>query len=325
VVVCSVPGRGTGGVVTSVDVGVGVGASGSAGGNRDLTFRAALATAALCVAFGANAVAIRLSVVSFGPLTLGGLRFCVSALIIAAWARLAGQPLRVTGLQRRRMLVFSFAFTVQIALLYVRVNRTLASRATLIGNLQPFLVLLLAHFFLPNERITLRRVVGMTLGFAGVSALFAEEVLARSSMPAGDLAVLAAVILWSGTTVYVKRIIDDYNIFQLALYPMIVSAPFLLAGGALWDDPMIGVITLPALGGFAYQALITAGIGFVGWNVLFKRHGAVALNSYLFLQPLAGVGLGALLLGEPVDSAGVLLGLPLVVLGIVIVNRRPTA
>jgi drug/metabolite transporter (DMT)-like permease len=306
-------------------VGVGTGVDKSPEGNRELSFGAALATAVLSVAFGANAVAIRLSVVSFGPLTLGGLRFCVSALIIACWARLAGRPLRVTGIQRRRILLFSLAFTVQIALFYLGVRSTLASRATLIGNLQPFLVLLLAHFFLRDERITLRRVIGMTLGFAGVAALFAEKAMLDSGLPAGDLAVLAAVVLWSGTTVYVKRIIDDYNVFQLAFYPMVVSAPFLLAGGALWDEPMFGTLTAPALGGFAYQALITASIGFVAWNVLFKRHGAVALNSYLFLQPLAGVGLGALLLGEPVHSAAVLVGLPLVVLGIVIVNRQPAA
>jgi drug/metabolite transporter (DMT)-like permease len=304
---------------------VGVGVGGPAAGNRELSFGAALATAVLSVAFGANAVAIRLSVVSFGPLTLGGLRFCVSALLIACSARLAGQRLGVTGIQRRRILIFSLAFTVQIALFYIGLQSTLASRATLIGNLQPFLVLLLAHFFLRDERITLRRVIGMALGFAGVSAVFAEEALTSGVPPAGDLAVLAAVVLWSGTTVYVKRIIDDYNVFQLAIYPMIVAAPCLLVGGVLWDDPMIGTLTASAIGGFAYQALVTASVGFVAWNVLFKRHGAVALNSYLFLQPLAGVGLGALLLGEPVDSAGVLLGLPLVVLGIIIVNRRPAA
>jgi drug/metabolite transporter (DMT)-like permease len=294
----------------------------STAGNRDLTFGAAVATVVLCLAFGANAPAIRLAIEGFGPLTMGGLRFSVSAVVIAAWACAAREPLRLPWPLLRRLLLLSLAFLVQISLFYLGLARTYASRGTLIGNLQPFLVLFLAHFFLEGERITLRRLLGMTLGFGGVAALFADEGSIVAELRTGDLLVLAAVVIWSGTTVFIKRVIDDYNPFQLSFYPMLVCAPAMLLAGAICDDPMIRVLSARALGGLAYQALLTASIGFVAWNTLFKRHGAVAMNSYLFLQPIAGVGLGGLLLGEPVATIGVLLGLPLVVAGIVIVNWR---
>ncbi len=295
----------------------------STAGNRDLTFGAAVATAVLCLAFGANAPAVRLAVEGFGPLTMGGLRFAVGAVVITLWACVAREPLRLPWSLLRRLLLLSIAFLVQICFFYLGLARTYASRGTLIGNLQPFLVLFLAHFFLEGERITARRLLGMTLGFVGVAVVFADEASVVAQLRTGDLFVLVAVVIWSATTVVIKRIIDDYNPFQLSLYPMLVCAPAMLLGGALWDDPMIGELSARAVGGLAYQALLTASIGFVAWNSLFKRYGAVAMNSYLFLQPIAGVALGGLLLDEPVATVAVLLGLPLVVVGIVVVNWRP--
>ncbi|MBI5489282.1 MAG: DMT family transporter [Deltaproteobacteria bacterium] len=275
--------------------------------------------ALLSVAFGANVVAIRIAVVSFGPLTLAGLRFLVGGLIVAAWARAAGEPLALSGARLRRALVFSVVFAVQLGLFYLGMQRTLASRGSLIGNVQPFVVLLLAHFLLPGERITVRRVVGVLLGFAGVLTLFLDQETTTAAVRSGDFIVLAAVIVWAGTTVWLKRIIDDYSSFQLSFYPMAVTAVLLLSAGVVWDQPMVGDVTGAALGALGYQAGI-AGVGFVAWNAVFRRYGAVAINSFLFLQPIAGVGLGAALLGEPFASHGVLVGLPLVVLGIAIVN-----
>ena len=290
----------------------------------DMAPGAALAMALLSIAFGANAVAARMAMPSFGPLTMAGLRFLIGAALVAVWARLQGEPLALGGRRLRDAVLFGVVFSVQLGLFYLGLQRTLASRGSLIGNLQPFLVLLLAHFLLRGERITLRRLLGMFLGFAGILALFLDSQATTSTVRGGDFIILVAVVIWSGTTVWLKRIIDDFTSFQIALYPMAVSAVLLLAAGAAWDDPMVGDVSGRALGALGYQAVM-AGVGFVAWNVMFRRYGAVAINSYLFLQPVAGVSLGALLLGEPIASHGILLGLPLVVVGIAIVNLRVEA
>ena len=70
-----------------------------------------------------------------------------------------------------------------------------------------------------------------------------------------------------------------------------------------------------------YQSLVTASFGFVAWNTMLLKYGAVALHSFIFIMPIAGVLLGGLILGEPITWE-LLTALALIVSGIVIVNFR---
>jgi len=288
--------------------------------NRPLTPLAALATVALNFAFGANPVAIKLALPGFGPFGMASIRFAAGAAVVGVVALATGHRLTVSRRQAGQLLLLSVFFTVQIGLFYVAIEKTFASRATLLASLQPFLVLLLAHFFLPGDRITPRKLIGIALGFAGVSVVLLGGASESADVRLGDLVLLAAIALWSGTTIYSKRIIGAFDEFAFAMYPIAFSAPFLAAAAWLWDPPASGALEPTVVGALLYQVFVTASLGFVAWNFLFKRHGAVALQSFLFLQPLAGVVLGGLVLGEEVATGPFFVALPLVAVGIAIVN-----
>jgi drug/metabolite transporter (DMT)-like permease len=288
--------------------------------NRPLTPLAALATVALNVAFGANPVAIKLALPGFGPFGMASIRFAAGAAVIGIVGLATGHRLALSRRQAARLLLLSLFFTVQIGLFYLGMTKSLASRTTLLASVQPFLVLLLAHFFLPGDRITLRKVVGIALGFTGVAIVLLDGASAGAEVRLGDLLLLAAIVLWSGATVYSKRIIGAFDTFAFAMYPAAISAPLLAVAAWMWDAPVPGGIEPAVAGALLYQILVTASLGFVAWNVLFKRHGAVALQSFLFVQPLVGVLLGGLVLGERVATGHFAVALPLVAAGIAIVN-----
>jgi len=287
-----------------------------------LTLGAAVVAAALCIAFGANAVAIKICLAEFGALTLAATRFALAALIITLWALATGKRLRLKRGQLKQLTLLSAGFALQIGLFYVGLSNTTASRGTLIANLQPFLVLVLAHFFVPGDRITVRKAVGITLGFVGVASLFVHDEGISDAVRTGDLIVLGAVVCWGGTAVYIKRIIHGFEPFQIAAYPMYFAAPLLLAAALIWERPMIGELNLTVIGALAYQVLVTASFGFVLWNTIQQRYGVVALYSYVFLIPISGVALGGILLDEPVATFGMLGALALIVVGILVVNLR---
>jgi drug/metabolite transporter (DMT)-like permease len=67
---------------------------------------------------------------------------------------------------------------------------------------------------------------------------------------------------------------------------------------------------------------VTAAFGFVTWNTLLQKYGAVALHSFIFIMPISGVVLGGLLLGEPI-TVKILTALALIVAGILIVHLKP--
>ena len=140
--------------------------------DQGLPFLAAIYTSLICISFGSNAVAIKMTLKGMGPLTTAGIRFGITAVAIYFWARLTRRNIAIRKEQLFPVLITSVLFTVELALLYLGLSKTNASRGTLLINLQPFMVLFLAHIFIPEERITKKNTLGLLLGFTGLILFF---------------------------------------------------------------------------------------------------------------------------------------------------------
>lgn len=285
---------------------------------------AATFTSFLCIIFGANAVAIKFSLQGLGPFTNAGIRFTLAAGVIVLWARLTRHRLSLRRGQMRQVVILSLSFVLQMSLLYLGLSKTNASRGTLLVNLQPFFVLLLGHFFIPGESMSPRKVSGLLLGFIGIAFVFWERQGVSTALRTGDLMVLLSAFIWASRTVYIKRIISTFEPFQIVVYPMIFSIPLFLLQAVSLDAPMVSRIEGSVVAALLYQSLITASFGFVAWNQLLLRYGAVALHSFIFIMPIAGVALGGVLLNEPI-TPNLLVALGLVVSGILVVHVRSRA
>ena len=290
--------------------------------NKDFSFLVGIFTAFLCVIFGSNAVAIKFSFSGIGVFTTAAIRFSLAAIAIYIWAKATGHSLMLKKGQLYQILILGALFSVQLSMFYFGLSKSNASRGTLIANLLPFWVLFLAHYFIPGDRITRRKLFGILLGFSGVAFMFAENKGITADFRAGDLIILAATVIWSCSVVYLKRIISAFSAFQVTLYSMVFSVPVFLLEALLWDTPMISKLDLKIIGAVLYQSLVTATFGFVTWNTLLQKYGAVAMHSFIFMMPIAGVALGGLVLGEPITPK-LLIALVLIVVGILIVHWRP--
>jgi drug/metabolite transporter (DMT)-like permease len=289
--------------------------------NQDIPLSAALFTGFLCTLFGANAVAIKYSLTGIGAFTAAGLRFSIAAAAIYLWARFTGRPFALRKGQTSQILFVSVVFTLQLGLLYLGLGKTSASRGTLMVNLQPFFLLLLAHWFIPGDRITKKKILGLIMGAAGMVLVFSGKKGVTADVQIGDLMILTTSFLWAVNTVYTKRIIHLFSPFQMVFYPMLFCTPVFLLAGYFWDAEMIVHLDGKVVSALLYQSLATASFGFVAWSTMLLKYGAVALHSFIFIMPIAGVALGGLILGEPITWE-LLLALALIVSGIVIVNFR---
>lgn len=292
--------------------------------NQDLSFLAVLYASMLCALFGANAVAIKIAVPGVGAFTTAGIRFSIASVAISLWALATGQSFHFNRKQAYHLLACAVIFTVQLSFFYLGISKTNASRGTLIVNLVPFLVLFLAHFFIPGDRITLRKTLGILMGFSGVAFVFLEKRGVTADLRIGDLLVLMTALLWACQIIYTKRIIGSFHPFQIILYPMVFSIPFFFFAGFLWDGTMIAHMDYRVVLSLLYQGLVTGSFGLVVWNYMLLRYGATALHSFLFIMPFSGVLLGGFVLGEPI-TANILVALLLVASGILAVNLRPQA
>jgi drug/metabolite transporter (DMT)-like permease len=277
----------------------------------------------LCILFGANAVAIKVAFEGFGVFTAAAIRFSLAALVIALWATFTGRSFRLKKGQWRYLLIYSLLFAIQLSLFFTGLDKTYASRGTLLINLLPFLILILAHFFLPNDRITRRNLIGLLLGFSGVVCVFASQDTFSRDIRIGDGLVLAATIIWASNTVFIKRVIDDFKPFHIVLYSMLIALPVFMLEAFWFDETVFKSLSGRALLGLAYQTFVTASFGFIAWNTLLKTYGAVALHSFVFIMPLVGVVLSGWILNEPLYP-NLWIALALIVAGILVVHFRPT-
>jgi len=289
--------------------------------NDDITAKASVLTIFLCMLFGANTVAIKLCLTGLGSFTAAGIRFSIAALVIYIWSRTRKIPLRINSKQLGQMAILAAIFVVQLSCFYLGMNKTTASHGALISNILPFIVLILAHFFIPGDSISLKKGMGITFGFIGVLLLFFDDQDLTGDLKKGDIIILAATILWSSSAVYVKKIISGYNVVQITLYPIVLGIPFFFIGAVLWDDHMVRMINPTVINAMLYQAIITAAFGFIAWNSLLQRFGATSLHSFIFIMPLSGVLFGVLLLGDTI-TPHLAVSIMMIVTGVIIVNLR---
>jgi drug/metabolite transporter (DMT)-like permease len=289
--------------------------------NNQMTLSSSLYAAFLCMLFGGNAVAIKFSLSGVGAFTAAGLRFTVAAVVIFLWTIFQKQSLKINKKQILQLFILSHFFIIQSAFMYMGLTKTIASHGILIINLSPFFILILAHFFIPGDNITLKKGLGMSFGFLGVVLLFFDNQPISNDLRAGDFMILFSAFFFGCNVVYAKKIINDFTSIQITWYPMIFSAPLFFIGGYLWDPQMVKVINATIIKALLYQSLIAASYGFVAWNNLLQKFGATSLSSFIFLMPLAGVSLGVLLLGDPL-TVYLIFSIVLIVLGIIIVNTR---
>src|SRR5690606_37291196 len=199
------------------------------------------------------------------------------------------------------------------------------SRASVLFYSMPVWVALGAHFLIPGERLTPRRILGLVLAMGGVALALLEEPPAFApDALIGDLMCLGGAVCWAGIalTVRTTRLSRSEPEMQL-IYQLAVSGVVLLAAALLIGET-VRALTPAILGIFAFQVLVVVAFGMLLFFWALRHYPASDMASFAFLAPLFGVLAGWAILDEPL-SPGILGALALVGTGIVLVNWKPKA
>ena len=274
----------------------------------------------LTLSWGLNGVAAKLANVGYNPVLLTVLRSAIAAVLVFLWCRWRGIPL----LERDGTLLPGIAagmlFGGEFLLIFLGLDYTTLARNTLMVNTMPFWVLLGAHFLL-GERMTVQKLIGLLLAFAGVALVFSDKL----SLPGpdaiwGDLMSLGAGVLWAATTLVIKgtRLVRA-SAEKLLMYQLVVSAVVVLPV-LPFAGPLLRNVTPLATGALLFQAIYVVAFTYVVWFWLMRRYPAAGLSSFTFLTPAFAVLMGGMLLGEPL-SVRIFMALGLIAAGLVLVNR----
>jgi drug/metabolite transporter (DMT)-like permease len=169
--------------------------------------------------WGGNTVAIKLGLLDAPPLRLAWMRFLVGGLVIALWGWLTGRLASFT-LSRdewRPLLVLGAIFTAQIGLMNVGTALTSAAHGTVVLNLYAVHTVVLAHFLVPGDRLTVRRLAGVLVAYGGIVLLLGGDRAGTGASLVGDALVFASAFLLAERQIYLARAVRRFDPVKLLL------------------------------------------------------------------------------------------------------------
>jgi len=283
----------------------------------DLFGAVALSVFSLLLAF--NQVVIKVTNEGLNPVFFAGVRSVGAVFCVFLWLKYRGIKLRFRRETIGWGLFVGLAFALEFLLLFVALDLTTVGRSGVIFYSMPVWMALMAHFVLPDDKISPIKAVGLSLAVAGVAVALLDRGAGEASL-LGDLAALGAAIGWALTGMLAKASPLRQERPEVQLFWMVlVSGPILLILAPFFGD-LVRELRPIHLWGLAFQIVVVVTFGFIFWLWLLSIYPATGVASFGFLSPVMAVLLGWALLGEELRWS-IVLALALVAAGIVLVNR----
>ena len=269
--------------------------------------------AMLGLIWGAAFFGVEMGLDSLPPLWVSTGRIVLAAILLTAIAFIWGDglPGTRTALDRRIWLhcfgMGMFTNAIPFSLLAWGQQHVTTSFAGITMAVVPLLVLPLSHFLVPGERLTLKRTIGFTIGFAGVVLLVGGEQLFSGSA-AGDGApmltaqlacVMASCCYAIGSII--TRLCPPVNTTSFAAAGLL-SATLIILPVALLTSGVPERISSTSLSGVIFLALFPTGLATILLTILIRRAGPPFLSLVNYQVPVWAVLIGAVILSETIPG-----------------------
>lgn len=291
-------------------------------------FKLVAAFTTLYIVWGTTYLAIRIGLqASLPPAAFAALRLVPAGLLLLAFARWRGAPMRVS-LRDRKTIV-----TVGVLLLVGGQYGTVLAEQYIPSGLAALIVAIVplwvagAESLLPDmERPTARGYLGLTLGLIGLGVLLAPRITGVGGTAAeftGIAIQIGATWLWTtGSIVSKRRPVKADALVATAIE--MLAAGLVCAVIALFAGEWGHLTFTPrGVGALLYLIVIGSCVAFTAFVWLLRNAPASKVMTYAYVNPVVAVFLGWLILGEPLD-VWVLAGMTIIVTGVALATTAPT-
>jgi len=272
----------------------------------------------LILIWGSTWIFIKLGLRDLPPITFAGLRFLIAALVLWAIALSRGARLPRRGAEWR-VLAWSglIAIGLNYGLIFWGEVRITSGLAALLQATIPVFGLLIAHWYLPTERITWRKLLGVGIGLTGVAGIFYDELsIDGVAGLQGGLALLVSSLCVAYGNVLVKARLTQLDPSVLAGSQMVFGfVPLLAVGWWMEGSPFQLRWTPLAIGSLVYLSLIGSALAFLLYYWLVIRVEVTRTMLISLIIPVVALLVGNLTIGERLTST-ILIGALAILVGI---------
>ena len=279
--------------------------------------------------FSTNLIFGRLAIPEVAPFTLAFLRWLGAGLLLLPWVLAArGPAFQLIKNHSGYWLLLGFlGMWLCGGGVYVALQYTTATNATLIYTTSPLIILIIERLFY-GRPIKRRELAGIIIGFLGVAIIVMRgnmAALIALDFNIGDLLIVGAAIAWAAYSVLLRaRPVDGLGTMaSFGLYA--ASGTLLLAPMAAWEyfSGQRMPVTMTAWSGIAGIIFFASLLAFSGFQYGIARLGASTAGAFMYLMPPYGVALAVFILGEPFERYH-MVGIVTVLAGLILATfKRP--
>jgi len=257
------------------------------------------------------------------PLTLVLARVSLAAVALIGFAYLTGLRLPSDLKTWRSFFImgvlnncipFSLIFWGQI---YIASGLAAIFNATM-----PLFTVVLAHFLVNDEKLTMARTLGVVCGVAGVAIMIGPELLGTiGENVAAQLAILAAALSYGFASIFGRRFASQPPVITAA--GQLSASSIILLPIVIYFEPLSSQ-TLPDLSISAAVlalALLSTALAYVLFFRILKLAGATNVSLVTFLIPVSAIALGVVVLDEQIEFIHIA-GMAFIATGLVAIDGR---
>lgn len=193
--------------------------------------------------------------------------------------------------------------------------------AAILDATVPLFTILIAHYLLYDDKMTIPKVLGLLIGFAGVVVLISKDIGASFGPVLGQLAVVLASVFYAGSAVFARKTTEATPGILRSAGPLVSATVVMWPAMFLIESPVMIPqlrITWVAL---LFLGILGSGFAFVLAYYLIHEIGPTRTSMVTYLFPVGGVILGVIFLNEHL-SWQLVVGTLLIIASLAVVNWK---
>ena len=276
----------------------------------------------LSVFWGGSFFFIEIALRGFQPFTIVFLRVVFAAVILVGVAYLSGQRMPSSlGVWGAYFVMGALNNAIPFSLIVWGQTHIDSGVASILNATAPIFTVLLAHFLTSDERLTIRKSLGVIIGFFGVYVMMQPELKDGFSWRGlGLIAVLGAAVSYSFAGIFGKRFKQTtplVNSAGMLTCSSIIMLPLVLLTGS-FSSSQPSAANVAAIFGLATFSTVLA---YLLYFRILASAGATNVLLVTFLIPVSALLLGVGVLGEVIHILEYA-GIGCIFTGLIVIDGR---
>jgi drug/metabolite transporter (DMT)-like permease len=281
----------------------------------------------LCLIWGSTWIFIKIGLEDLPPIAFAASRFILAIAIVGIIIAIRRIPLPKTAREWRLIALTGFLqFSINYSLVFWSEQYITSGLAAVLQGTIPVFGLVLAWFFLPDERITAQKIIAVMLGVIGVAVIFIDQLKVENWMAfAGCAAIVIGAYAAAQASILLKAKGMHMHPASMVFCQMICGLPAIVLYSLVSEGrPVSFHWTLRAVGCVLYLAILGTIAAFWLYYWLLKRVESTNAMMISLVTPLLAVIIGAVVMGETLPPQTVLGGLLIIgSIALIVFRRRP--